>query len=175
MFPIAAIGVLGTRLSTYLASAVRSNPKLISQITAKLAKSGTQIASSATALVEYVTKSPLNATLVFGTLASMGISIVDVFSDPEQPEVQKHLVALQSSARTVDTGTAAYAAIADQSVSQELNVDVSAVRALEAQSRSAVKWAQDQFGDGRAAADAFDKLEYLAAIPSATRRYLLER
>lgn len=175
MFPFSALGGLGARLSTYLTGAVRSNPKLISQITDKLAKSGIQIASSATALVEYVKKSPMNATMVFGTIASLGISIADVFSDPDQPEVQKHLAALQSSARTIDVGMSGYAAIADQSVAPELNIDIAALRALEAQARSAVDWARSQFGSGRAAADAFDKLEFLAAIPSATRRFLLER
>lgn len=173
MFQVAALGGLGTRLATYFASAARSNPRLLVTVADKLRKGGVQVAASAEAIVDMVKKSPLNATLVFGTLASLGVSIVDVFSDPAQPEANAHLANLQAAARS-NPALVQYAAIADESVSPTLKVDVKDVMALQAQSRAAVIWARQQFGSGRAAADAMDNLEYLAAMPSEVRRFLLQ-
>lgn len=172
MFPVAALGGLGARVSAYFANVVRSNPRMVPMVVEKLRKGGVQIAASAEAIVDLVKKSPLNATLVVGTLASLGVSVVDAFSDPAQPEVNTHLANLQAAARP-NTSLLAYAAVADESVSSTLKVDVKDVMALQAQSRVAVLWARGQFGSGRAAADALDNLEYLAAMPSEVRRFLL--
>lgn len=172
MFPLAALAGLGTRVSAFLTQAARRNPKILTQVADKLSKGGTKIAASLEAIVAHVKSSPLNATMVVGTIASLGYSIVDVFSDPEEPAVREHLQSLQASVRLADGDL--YARISDLSVAPELNVDIEAVRALKAQSDAAVKWAKTQFGSGRAAADAFDRLEYLASVPSATRRFLLE-
>lgn len=172
MFQISALAGLGSRLATYFATTARSNPRLVVSVADKLRKSGAQVVATAESVVDYVKKSPMNATLVFGTLASLGVSIVDVFSDPKEPATNDHLSNLQAAARSNPT-FAGYIAVADESVSPSLKVNVTDVMALQAQARPAISWARQQFGSGRAAADAIDMLEFLAAMPSETRRFLL--
>lgn len=173
MFPVPALAGLGSRLAVYLTQVARTNPRLITTLASRLRTGGAAIGSSIESIVEYVKKSPVNATLVFGTLASLGVSLVDAVSSPDDaPAVTEHLTNLQSAASS-NTSFSAYAAIADESVSPTLKVNVDDVMALQAQSRPAINWARGQFGSGRAAADALDALEFLMAMPSETRRFLL--
>jgi len=98
--PLAVI----TRFGPWFGRLAKASPALLANLVNKLRASGAQVGSSASDIVAYVKSSPLNAALVFATLASLGASVADLFSaeDRKDPEVRSQVARLEQTTSVVD-------------------------------------------------------------------------
>lgn len=164
----------GSLMGPGLAKLFSKNPKMLGELANKLRKGGASVAPNISSIVDYVKKNPMNATLVLGTLATMGVAIKDYFTDEETPPAeQAHIESIEQSARPA-LEMERYRTVADETVSKSLSPSVVEIERLAAEAKPAIRWLISQFGTRTGAIEALLALEYLMAIPSDTRRYLIE-
>lgn len=92
------------RLGPYLGRLAQSRPDIWAKLQGVISRTGVVIGNKVDDLVTYVKANPLNATLVTSTLATLGVTVSDLFStdDKKDPSVrafaaQMEVMALQAS------------------------------------------------------------------------------
>lgn len=154
------------RLAPFLGRVAKTSPGHWTKLTEALKAKGVTAVSSASDIVAYARKSPVNAALVFATIAEVGIAVSDLFSseDKADPEVRKTAVALDK----VFLGAESDLMIAANAArSEELKTGV-ADREVEIRLVADVcNWAKGHFGSARAALDAHQKLQAFVEMPYA--------
>lgn len=171
--PVAAAMSIGSRLAAFITSQLATKPAQVATLASRLKTAGAPVLKSASDIAAYAKSNPVNAALVAGTVAQLGYTLTDIVGSDDQA-VNSALQNLQMKAGQGRRGNPVYDAIADESTSAALSIPVEDIQALQAASRNAVRWAISHFGGREQAMDALSKLEYLAAMPSVTRNFLID-
>jgi hypothetical protein len=154
------------RLTPFLGRVAKTSPSHWTKLTEALKAKGVAAATTASEIVAYARKSPMNAALVFATIAEVGIAVGDLFSseDKADPEVRKTAIALD---RVFLGGESDLMIAANAARSEELKTGV-ADREVEIRLVADIcNWAKGHFGSARAALDAHQKLQAFVEMPYA--------
>lgn len=157
------------RFGPWLGRLIKASPSKWTQIVQAISSKSGFLAKSVDDLVAYAKKSPLNAGLIFSTIASLGVSIADLFDTEElaAPESRKtatmlNMLALGSShedaMRLIYSVAAASEALKTGLATQEVQMD--AVQTV-------CTWARGQFGSVRGAIQAHSLLQAFIELPLA--------
>lgn len=116
-------------------------------------------------VIKYVRENPLNAAVVFATLADVGLTVGDLFTseDKADPEVRRSALRLEQSAMGVgEMAQANIARVAAASEALSLGVADSEVQLRTLQ--EICRWARGFFGGDRAALEAHQKLQAFSEL-----------
>lgn len=140
MYPV-AIGALVTRVT----SVARTAAPVLASATARLRSLGVTVGSTVDDLIAWAKANPVNASLLAMTLASLGVSMADVFVSQEGREatrkVQVGETSLASIARIMEAGGA----------SEKLNLQIAENAADAFTAIEVLRFARSHYGSQREA------------------------
>lgn len=156
------------RLLPYLTRVAKTSPGHWAKLVAELKAKGVTAAESAAGIVAYARANPLNATLVFTTIASLGMSVADLFdsTDKSDVEVRKTAVKLDQLALGIDEQASmqiSKAAAASETLHPGIAEREVEVRML----ADLCQWARGHFGSARAALEGHQKAQAFFELPYA--------
>lgn len=156
------------RLLPYLGRVAKESPSHWARLVAEL-KTKTGVAmNSANDIVAYARQNPGNASLVFATIASVGISVADLFSSADKADTDVRKTAIALDQMTVGAQARADAMIANNAASSELMKLGAADREVELRALADIcQWAKGHFGSARSALDGHQKLQAFVELPYA--------
>lgn len=164
-----AFRALSMRIGPFLASLFARTPAFSTKLLAALRSGGAKTLTSADGIVEYAKKSPVNMTLLVGTLVSMGASVWDMFDgesvDKETKETLTKLVTAGS--RALSTTDATMIDVGDKTVAYKPGLAEN--RSAIATMRAAVTWGVAHYGSREAAILNLRMLDMLLSVPDADR------
>lgn len=140
MYPV-AIGALVTRVT----SVARTAAPVLASATARLRSLGVAVGSKVDDLIAWAKASPANASLLAMTLASLGVSMADVFESEEGKEAA-------SKVEIGKTGLASIAKVLEAgSVSEKLNLQIAENAADAFTAIEVLRFARSHYGSQREA------------------------
>lgn len=156
------------RLLPYLGRVAKASPERWASLVAALKVKGVAGADTAAGIVAYARANPMNAAMVFTTIASLGISVADLFSSEDKSDVNVRGTAVRLDNMTVAAAGGSdllISAVAAQSETLKLGV---ADREVEIRALADIcKWAKGHFGSANAALDAHQKMQAFVELPFA--------
>lgn len=156
------------RLLPFLTRVAKTSPAHWAKLVAELKSKGVAAADSAAGIVAYARANPLNATLVFTTIASLGMSVADLFdsSDKTDAEVRKTAVKLDSLTLGIkEQSEMQISKIAAESENLRPGL---AEREVEMRTLADIcTWAKGHFGSATAAMEAHQKAQAFFELPFA--------
>lgn len=81
MYAVLATRATLARFGPWIGRVAKQSPQIIDQAYTKIVSSGKSISPGISGLKSFFTSSPINAALVLSTLASLGVSVWDLFDD----------------------------------------------------------------------------------------------
>lgn len=156
------------RLLPFLGRVAKASPERWASLTAALKAKGVAAADSAAGIVAYARQNPMNATLVFTTIASLGVSVADLFSSEDKADMNTRGTAVALDRLTINAAGESDMLIARTAAASEtLRVGV-ADREVEIRALADIcRWAKSHFGSANSALDAHQKLQAFVELPFA--------
>lgn len=153
-----------TRFGPWFGRIAKASPALLANLVNKLKASGAVVGSSAVDVANFVKTSPVNAVLVFTTLASLGASVADLFtaeekSNPETREIVRSLTFSEMSVTDATRAAAHSEIIKIAAMSESLQTGVSSNEVQLATAAEILGWASRFFGGPSAARAAHGKMQ----------------
>lgn len=166
MLPIAARVI--ERLLPFLTRVAKTSPGTWAKLVAELKAKGVAAADSAAGIVAYARANPMNATLVFTTIASLGISVADLFSSEDKADVEVRATAVKLDSLMLGASDSSARLIANVAAASETLKLGAAEREVELRTlRDICAWSKGHFGSARAALEAHQKMQAFVEIPYA--------
>lgn len=169
MNPVLSIGTkVIERLLPFLGRIAKESPSHWAKLVAELkAKSGVAVAT-ANDVVAYARQNPVNAALVFTTIASMGISVADLFSSADKSDTEVRKTAITLDQITVGANERSQLLISNVAAASETLKLGAADREVELRTLADIcTFAKGHFGSARAALEGHQKLQAFFEIPYA--------
>lgn len=170
MAPAIIAPAVVARFGPWLGRVVRSRPGLIDTLIAKLRAGGAVVTSGVSGVVQYFKSSPTSAALTLATLASLGISVGDLFgSDEKDEDLAGLLNGLDDVSRAFSPEQTAKAAARILKIgqkSEELKLGLASNEVETLTAIDVLSWARAHYGSERSAlrghrmAQAFQEMPY---------------
>lgn len=156
------------RLLPFLGRVAKESPSHWAKLLAELKSKGNLVATSAKDVVDYARLNPTNAALVFTTIASIGISVADLFSSEDKSSTDVRKTAITLDQMTVGARERAQLVISNVAAASETLKLGAADREVELRTLADIcEWAKSHFGSARAALEAHQKLQAFVEVPYA--------
>lgn len=163
--------IVASRFGPWLTGVVRSKPGFLASLLTKLRAAGVVVGDKVDDVVRYFKSSPASASLTLATIASLGMSIFDLFDGvdvSDNPELSGLVTGLEDVANFATPGQRSAAATkllsfgsASESFKpglQEKEVDLIALQ-------ETLQWAKQHFGSAQAALRAHRLMQAFVELP----------
>lgn len=168
MAPLAIGARVIERLLPWLTRVSAQSPAAWAKLTAALKTAGVATADKAADIVAYARQNPMNATLVFTTIASVGLSVADLFGSEDKADN-----AVRKTAMTLDSISLGIADQAGQIIgrvaadSEKISGELAAREVHMRLVQDICRWAKSHFGGVQQALEAHQKLQAFVELPYA--------
>jgi len=156
-FPLVTIpAAVVTRFGPWFGRVAKASPAIVANVSNKLRTAGATVGSSVSEIIDYARANPANAALVFGALASFGMSVSELFDskDKTDPDIQSAVDDLRLREGSVEESmrnAARFEILKIAAMSESFKPNLSNTELMLATSAEILRWAQGFFGGQQSA------------------------